>query len=228
MSPRVVFRASVHQDFNGWKIAVTTAFGLPAGGRPNANNASRAKANALMRQKRPVLKGLWHAFDEAAFSHERTLNLRESLPSAADARARAESWLRMRQVMKSGEVLVITGRGNQSPNGIAVVREAILALMPSLRRRGIVKSWREHTPGSIVVTLAPVADLLSAPKRNRDREADDKNYRSPAAPVSLAALEPETVVLLRRLAEETIESLGVRHVKALSKRRCKRSSPSFR
>jgi len=163
-----------------------------------------------MREKRPVLKGLWHAFDEATFGHDRTLNLRESLPSAADARARAESWLRMRQVMKSEEVLVVTGRGNQSPNGIAVVREAVLALMPSLRRRGIVKSWREHTPGSIVVTLAPVADLLSAPKRNRERDSDQKD-QSPGVPVSLAALEPETLALLRRLAVETIESLGVRH-----------------
>ena len=163
-----------------------------------------------MRQNRSI-KGLLHAFDEAKFGHDRTLNLRESLPSAADARARAESWLRMRQVMKSGEVLVITGRGNQSPNGIAVVREAVLALMPSLRRRGIVKSWREHTPGSIVVTLARVSDLLSAPKRNRERDADDKDQRSPAVPVSLAALEPETLALLRRLALETIESLGVRH-----------------
>ena len=163
-----------------------------------------------MRENRPPLKGLWHAFDEAAFGHDRTLNLRESLPSAADARARAESWLRMRQVMKSGEVLVITGRGNQSPNGIGVVREAVLALMPSLRRRGVVKSWREHTPGSIVVTLAPVADLLSAPKRNRERDADDKDQWSSSVPVSLAALEPETLALLRRLAVETIESLGVR------------------
>ena len=164
-----------------------------------------------MPQKRSPLKRLWHAFDEAAFGHERTLNLRESLPSAADARARAESWLRMRQVMKSGEVLVVTGRGNQSPNGISVVREAVLALMPSLRRRGVVKSWREHTPGSIVVSLAPVADLLSAPRRNRARDADDKDPSGPAVPVSLAALEPETLALLRRLAVETIESLGVRH-----------------
>jgi hypothetical protein len=164
-----------------------------------------------MRQKRPLLKGLWHAFDEAAFGHDRTLNLRESFPSAADARARAESWLRMRQVMKSGEVLVVTGRGNQSPNGIGIVREAILGLMPSLRRRGIVKSWREHSPGSIVVTLAPVADLLSAPKRNRERNSDERAQSIPAVPVSLAALEPETLALLRRLALETIDSLGVRH-----------------
>jgi hypothetical protein len=162
-----------------------------------------------MRQGRPALKGLWHAFDEAAFGQDRTLNLRESLPSAADARTRAESWLRMRQVMKSGEVLVITGRGNQSPNGIGVVREAVLALMPSLRRRGVVKSWREHTPGSIVVTLAPVASLLGAPKRNRERGSADSERSETSIPASLAALEPETLELLHRLAVRTIESLGV-------------------
>jgi hypothetical protein len=164
-----------------------------------------------MRQKRPVLRGLLNAFDEAAFGNDRTLNLRESLPSAADARARAESWLRMRQVMKPGEVLVITGRGNQSPSGVGVVRETILSLMPSLRRRGIVKSWREHSPGSIVVTLAPVADLLSAPRRNRHGDSDKTTQSTLPVPVALAALEPETLALLRQLALETIESLGVRN-----------------
>lgn len=161
-----------------------------------------------MRQSRPALKGLWQAFDEATFGQERTLNLRESLPSAADARARTESWLRMRQVMKSGEVLVITGRGNQSIHGIGVVRAAVLALMSSLRRRGVVKSWREHTPGSIVVTLAPVGTLLGAPKRSRERDSADNQPRYPTPP-SLVALEPETLALLRRLAVYTIESLGV-------------------
>ncbi len=161
-----------------------------------------------MRSGRPTLKGLWQAFDETTFGQDRTLNLRESLPSAMEARARAESWLRMRQVMKPGEVLVITGRGNQSVNGVGVVREAIMALLPSLRRRGVVTSWREHTPGSIVVTLAPVTTLLGAPKRNRERESDSRQ-RAAGTPESLAALEPETLSLLRRLAVRTIESLGV-------------------
>jgi hypothetical protein len=163
-----------------------------------------------MRQSRPTLKGLWHAFDEAAFGQDRTLNLRDSLPSGADARARTESWLRMRQVMKSGEVLVITGRGNQSANGIAVVREAVLRLLPSLRRKGVVKSWREHTQGSVVVTLAPVAALLGAPKRNRDRDPAGVSNPGKTVPASLGALEPDTLTLLRRLAIATIESLGVR------------------
>lgn len=161
-----------------------------------------------MRSGRPTLKGLWQAFDETTFGQDRTLNLRESLPSAVEARARAESWLRMRQVMKPGEVLVITGRGNQSVNGVGVVREAIMALLPSLRRRGVVTSWREHTPGSLVVTLAPVTTLLGAPKRNRERESDSRQ-RGTGTPESLAALEPKTLSLLRQLAVRTIESLGV-------------------
>lgn len=161
-----------------------------------------------MRSGRGTLKGLWYAFDEATFGQDRTLNLRELLPSAMEARARAESWLRMRQVMKPGEVLVITGRGNQSVNGVGVVREAIMALLPSLRRRGVVTSWREHTPGSIVVTLAPVTALLGAPKRNKERESDGRQ-RKAGTPESLTALEPETLSLLRRLAVRTIESLGV-------------------
>lgn len=165
----------------------------------------------MTRPGRPTLKALWQAFDETTFGPDRTLNLRESLPSAVEARARAESWLRMRQVMKPGDVLVITGRGNQSIDGIGVVREAIMGLLPSLRRRGVVKSWREHSPGSIVVTLAPVTTLLGVPKRNREREFD-KGARSIVTPESLMALDPDTVSLLRRLAIRTIESLGVNDV----------------
>lgn len=161
-----------------------------------------------MRPSRPKLKGLWQAFDETTFGQDRTLNLRESLPSAVEARARAESWLRMRQVMKPGDVLVITGRGNQSVGGIGVVREAIMALLPSLRRRGVVENWREHTPGSIVVTLAPVTTLLGAPRRNKEQVPEDSQQRS-RVPESLAALEPTTLLLLRHLAIRTIESLGV-------------------
>jgi hypothetical protein len=161
-----------------------------------------------MRRRKGSLKGLWQSFDETAFGQERTLNLRESLPSAAEARTRTESWLRMRQVMKPGEVLVITGRGNQSPGGVGVVRETIIALMPSLRRRGVVESWREHTPGSIVVTLAPLNTLLTAPKRNREKDRDSGEHEI-ATPESLAALDQETLTQLRRLAVRTIESLGV-------------------
>ncbi len=165
----------------------------------------------MTRPGRPTLKALWQAFDETTFGLDRTLNLRESLPSAVEARARAESWLRMRQVMKPGDVLVITGRGNQSINGVGVVRKAIMGLLPSLRRRGVVKSWREHSPGSIVVTLAPVTTLLGVPKRNREKESDS-GQRSIVTPESLMALDPGTLSLLRRLAIRTIESLGVNDV----------------
>jgi hypothetical protein len=159
-------------------------------------------------RSRQTLKGLWQALDETTFGADRTLNLRESLPTAVEARARAESWLRMRQVMKSGDVLIITGRGNQSVNGIGVVREAIMALLPSLRRKGVVASWREHTPGSVVVTVAPVSALLGAPKRYKERDSAARKEVG-KVPASLSALEPETLSLLRRLAIRTIESLGV-------------------
>jgi hypothetical protein len=150
----------------------------------------------------PVLK----AFDEAEFGQKNVLNLRESLPTAADARFRAESWLRERQVSRVGEVLLITGRGNQSPGGVSVVRAAVLALLPGLRRRGVVAEWREHTPGSFVVRLAPIASMLEAPRRRRDRESK----ALPAGPEALAALDGTTLSLLRRLASRTLEGLGVR------------------
>ena len=76
-------------------------------------------------RRRIGLKGLRQAFDEVRFGAQRTLNLRESLPTAEDAVARAESWLRQRQVDRADEVLIITGRGNQSEGGISVVREAL-------------------------------------------------------------------------------------------------------
>jgi hypothetical protein len=155
-----------------------------------------------------MLKGLGSAFDEANFGHQRTLNLRESLPSADQARSRAEAWLRMHQVMRSENVLVITGRGNQSVDGIGVIKEAIMGLLHSLRRRGVVTSWAEHTPGSIVVTLAPVSTLLGTPKRNRVEESNDRQQPVLLSP-SVAGLDKETVSLLRQVAIRTIESLGI-------------------
>jgi hypothetical protein len=150
----------------------------------------------------PVLKAL----DEAAFGQKNILNLRESLPTAADARFRAEAWLRERQVSKSGDVLIITGRGNQSHNGVSPVRDAIVGLFASLRRRGVVSEWREHTPGSFVVKLASISSLLDAPRRKRERKASTKI----PIPVALTGLESSTLSLLRRLAIRSLESLGVR------------------
>jgi len=160
-----------------------------------------------MRSGKVSLHSVWKAFDEAEFGPKNILNLRESLPTAADARFRAEAWLRERQVSRANEVLLITGRGNQSPGGISAVRAAIVALLPALRRRGIVIEWREHTPGSFVVKLGSISSLLDAPKRKRDRALVAK----PADPRSLAELDSSTLLLLRRLAIRSLESLGVRY-----------------
>jgi hypothetical protein len=156
-------------------------------------------------QRKPQLKALWQALDEAAFGAERTLNLRESLPTAAEARQRTESWLRARQVTRTEEVLIITGRGNQSAGGVGVVRQEILAMLPSLRRRGVVESWREHSPGSLVVKLAPLSVLMGAGRRRRDTAS--------SAPVqqagSISGLTPETHRILRQLALHNLNQLGV-------------------
>jgi hypothetical protein len=159
-----------------------------------------------MRSGRISLRAVLRAFDEAEFGPKNTLNLRESLPSAADARYRTEAWLRERQVSRSAEVLVITGRGNQSPNGVSAVRETVLSLLPSLRRRGVVSEWKEHSPGSFVVKLGSISSLLEAPRRKRDR--------TPSAllanPESLKGLDQSTIELLRRLAVRSLELLGIR------------------
>ncbi|MEO7101857.1 MAG: hypothetical protein ABI311_00855 [Gemmatimonadaceae bacterium] len=143
------------------------------------------------------------AFDEIRFGAARTLNLRESLPTADQARARAESWVRTKQVERAGELLVITGRGQASDDGIAVVRKAILALFPSLRRRNIITKWEEHTAGSFVVTLAPVSAMFEAPKRRREKDVPLP------VPQTLSALSPETLKLLRDLASASLMMLGV-------------------
>lgn len=159
-----------------------------------------------MRSGRVSLHSVLRAFDEAEFGAKNTLNLRESLPTAADARFRAEAWLRERQVSRASEVLIITGRGNQSPGGTSPVRAAIVAMFPSLRRRGVVTEWREHSPGSFVVKLGSISSLLAAPRRKRDR-----GEREVATdPQALTGLESSTLALLRRLAIRSLESLGVR------------------
>ena len=157
-------------------------------------------------RRRVPLIGLRQAFDEARFGAGRTLNLRESLPTIVDATTRAEAWLRQQQVQQSGEVLVITGRGNSSPSGISPVREAVVRLLHSLKRRGVVSGHQEHTAGSFVVTLAPVRELWDAPKRHRER----KTPPPPSSPPSLDTLSDETRRLLRDLAERSLDTLGVR------------------
>jgi len=152
------------------------------------------------------LHNLWRAFDEAQFSASNTLNLRESVPTVDDARFRAEQWLRERQVSRAGKVLLITGRGNNSPDGISPVREGVRKLFPLLRRKGVVTEWKEHSPGAFVVSLAPISTLLDAPRRRRDRNS----AATMVTPASIQALEPATIVLLRKLAQRSLEVLGAR------------------
>lgn len=157
------------------------------------------------------LGGLRQAFDEAHFGGARTLNLRESLPSAAEAVARAEAWLRQQQVQLASrsdppEVLIITGRGNNSEGGVSIVRSSVEGLLHRLKQRGVVASHREHTPGSFVIVLAPVHELWDAPRRVRE----ERTPSPPPDPPSLEALDADTRRLLRQLAERSLEQLGVR------------------
>jgi hypothetical protein len=158
------------------------------------------------------LSGLRQAFDEARFGSGRMLNLRDSLPTAAEAVARAEAWLRQQQVQLSSgneerEVLIITGRGNNSDGGVSVVRSAIEGLLHRLKQRGVVEGHREHTAGSFVATLAPMQALLN--KQRAARVAEPAPAPPKDAP-SLEALDVETRQLLRQLAERSLEQLGVR------------------
>jgi hypothetical protein len=146
-----------------------------------------------------------NALDEARFGAARTLNLRESLPTAAQAVMRTEAWLRERQVSKAGEVLIITGRGNNSEGGVSVVRTEVFRLLALLRKKNVVSEITEHTPGSFIVRLAPINALFEAPRRRRSGP-----HRAMSEPASLQGLERETRALLRILALRTLDALGVR------------------
>lgn len=152
------------------------------------------------------LSGIQRAFDEVRFGAARTLNLRLSLPTGAEAAARLGAWLRQHQVQQSEELLVITGRGNNSQDGIAVVREAAIRVLHELRRKGVVAAFVEHTPGSFVVTPAPVTAMFDTARRRREQAPPPP----PASPPTLVALREDTRALLRTLAERSLDALGVR------------------
>lgn len=145
------------------------------------------------------------AFDEVRFGGSRTLNLRALQPTAMQASSMAEQWLRAKQMEGADEGLIVTGRGNQSIDGYSPVRESIVKLLPSLRRRNVIASFAEHTPGSFVVTFAPVRALFEAPKRRREVTPPV----AAAAPAALSALDPETHLIMRELAAAMLASLGV-------------------
>ncbi|NUQ19681.1 MAG: Smr/MutS family protein [Gemmatimonadaceae bacterium] len=148
---------------------------------------------------------LKHAYDEARFGADRTLNLRAQLPTAAEASRRADAWLRERQASGAREVLVITGRGNRSENGLSVVRESVAKTLRTLRRVGVVDTIAEHTPGSFVVTLAPMRRLWESARR----AAPAGNDRTARATPTLG-LDPSTLAMLRDLAERSLDALGIR------------------
>jgi hypothetical protein len=148
---------------------------------------------------------LSHAFDEIRFGPDRILDLHAQLPSGVQAVARAEAWLREKQAGGAKEVLVITGRGNNSDGGVSVVREEVERLLARLRRGGVVKGVAQHTAGSFVVTLASFSALRDAPRRRRDP------LPPPASdPGSLAELAAETRALLRKVSLRALEELGIR------------------
>lgn len=147
--------------------------------------------------------GLQQAFDEVRFGATRTLNLRTSLPTARQAAERVETWLRQHQALKSAEVLVITGRGNNSEGGVSVVREAAMRVFHELRRKGVIRDFSEHTAGSFVVALASMTAVVDAPTRERVR------LPPPSSPPTLSSLSQDTRQELRVLAERSLDSLGV-------------------
>lgn len=149
-----------------------------------------------------------NVFDELRFGPERTLNLRDGLPSAAHAVERAELWLRERQVRGDKEALIITGRGRRSPGGIGVIREAIEKLLFSLRRRGVIAGHQEHNSGAFAIELAPLRALAEAIPRKRDRGALRSN------PSDVHGLSSESNALLRALAERSLDALGVTHAES--------------
>ncbi|HEY9429072.1 MAG TPA: Smr/MutS family protein [Gemmatimonadaceae bacterium] len=148
---------------------------------------------------------LSHAFDEIRFGPDRILDLHEQLPSGTQAVARTEAWLREKQASGAREVLVITGRGNNSEGGVSVVREDVRRLLARLRRGGVVKEVVQHTEGSFIVALAPLSALRDAPRRRRDPVAPRASD-----PEALMELTAQTRDLLRKVSLRALEELGIR------------------
>jgi hypothetical protein len=142
------------------------------------------------------------ALDELRFGQARTLNLRESLPTAREAVERCERWVREQQIRGAAEVLIVTGRGSHSVGGVPVVKQAIDKLLFLLRRRGVVRSHVEHNPGAFAVALAPLRALSEAAARRRDPRRNQPAF-------AFEGLSTGTVSLLRDLAERSLDSLGV-------------------
>jgi len=152
-----------------------------------------------------IRRPLQHALDELRFGRGGTLNLRASLPTAAEAVKRAESWLRMKQAEGAREVLIVTGRGNHSFARIPVVREAVQRLLAYLSTRGVVEHHSEHSPGSFAVRLLPMTAAV------KGRETQGASTLAPiVSPPTLDGLSSATRDELRVLASGTLQALGIR------------------
>ncbi len=158
------------------------------------------------RRPSPTPATIDRAFDALRFGAARTLNLRDGLPTVAQASARIEAWLRQKQAEGGGEVLVITGRGLGSLDGVGRVREAVLARCTQLKRLNVVVAVQEHGPGAVVVTVAPLRALVDAPRLRTGR----KTPVPVADPAELAALPADLRAVLREVATLSIIRLGVR------------------
>lgn len=153
-----------------------------------------------MRSRRPAA-----SVERALFGPLRTLNVRASMLSGEESAARVEAWLRSKQVELSGDVLVITGRGAGSLGGIPVVKDATRRVLNRLKRLKVIVAYGEDTPGSFIVTLAPLRALLEAPAR-RSTPAPAPPRRKPG----ILGLKSETRDRLRYLASYAIHALGVK------------------
>lgn len=154
-----------------------------------------------MRSRQPT------SLERVRFGPTRTLNVRAGKLTGQEAAFRVEAWLRSKQVELKGEVLVITGRGLGSVDGIPVVKNATHRVLARLRRLGVVETYGEDTPGSFVVSLAPLRSLLEAPARRRTPAPQGTRKNS-----GIHGLQPETRDRLRYLASRALDALGVKDV----------------
>jgi hypothetical protein len=145
------------------------------------------------------------AFDMLRFGADRILNLRDGLPTAAQAETRVDAWLRRQQAAGVVEVLVITGRGVRSLDGVGKVRASVLRRCTQLKRLNVVASVSEHGPGALIVRVAPLRALVNAPRLRTGR----KPLPSPIDPSELGALSPTVRTVLREVATLAIQRLGV-------------------
>ncbi len=157
------------------------------------------------RSATPVIP-IERVFDQLRFGAARTLNLRDGLPTVAQAEVRVESWLRLQQAEGGGEVLIITGRGLGSLDGVGRVRQAVQRRCTQLRRLNVVAEVREYGPGAFVVTVQTLRALVEPPRLRTGR----KTPTLVPDPGELAALPAELRAVLRELSVLAVQRLGVR------------------